>query len=231
VRVRRRIASIHSRPSRKMPLSRRSCRSKRVRCPWWIQEAARWASQSETEKDDEEQTIEARAVSDDRAFQVPATAFEILEGRFDAHPAGILAQALPSRWSVRDDDPGILLVGLPAGTDLGGDRLVVPKLDGAEPVAPTLRRQLPTGEPGGGPTATCRSTGVVSRQPEDIAPVALPAELDQRMADKSTVSEECAVSGSQERDDPIQERRDEVPLALVPRVMYRRHLPAHGQET
>jgi hypothetical protein len=73
----------------------------------------------ETEKDDEEQSIEARAVGDHGAFQVPATAFAILEGRFHAHSARILAQALPSSGSVRDDDPGILLVGLPAGTDLG----------------------------------------------------------------------------------------------------------------
>jgi hypothetical protein len=88
-------------------------------------------------------------------------------------------------------------------------------------VAPTLRRQLPTGEPGGGPTATRGSAGVVSRQTEDRVPVALPAEPDQRMADESTLSEERAVSVAQERDDPIQERRDEVPRALVPRVMHR----------
>jgi hypothetical protein len=37
----------------------------------------------------------------------------------------------------------------------------------------------------------------MSRQTEDIVPVALPAEPDQRMADESTVSEERAVSVSQ----------------------------------
>jgi hypothetical protein len=179
----------------------------------------------------QQQPIQTRAVGDDRAFPVPATAFAIVEGRFDPHPAGRRAQALPSSGSVRDDDPGILLVGLPAGTDLGGDRLVVPELNGAEPVAPTLRRQLPTGEPGGSPTATRRSAGVVSRQTEDIMPSTLLTQVDQRMADESAVSKERAVSVSQERDDPIQERRDEVPLALVPRVMHRQHLPAHGQET
>jgi hypothetical protein len=150
----------------------------------------------ETEKDDEQQSIEARAVGDHRAFQVPATAFEIVEGRFDAHPEGILAQALPSSGAVRDDDPGILLLRLPAGTDLGGDRLVVPELDGAEPVAPTLRRQLPTGEPSGGPTATRGSAGVVSRQTEDIMPSTLLTQVDQRMADESAIGEERAVSVS-----------------------------------
>jgi len=147
-----------------------------------------------TEKDDEQPSIEARAVGDHRALQVPATAFAIVEGRFDAHPEGLLAQALPSSGAVRDDDPGILR--LPAGTDLGGDRLVVPELDGAEPVAPTLRRQLPTGEPSGGPTATRGSAGVVSRQTEDIMPSTLLTQLDQRMADEAAIGEERAVSVS-----------------------------------
>jgi hypothetical protein len=62
-------------------------------------------------------------------------------------------------------------------------------------------------------------------------PSTLLTQVDQRMADESAIGEERAVSVSQERDDPIQERRDEVPLALVPRVMHRQHLPAHGQET
>jgi hypothetical protein len=37
----------------------------------------------EAEKDDQQQPIQTRSIRDDRAFQIPATAFEILEGRFN----------------------------------------------------------------------------------------------------------------------------------------------------
>ena len=71
----------------------------------------------EAEKQHQQQPIQPCAVGDHRSFQVPATALEILEGRFDPHSAGVLAHALPSGRSVGEDDPGLVLPGLPSRAD------------------------------------------------------------------------------------------------------------------
>src|SRR5262249_1838302 len=90
----------------------------------------------EAEKDDQEQPIETRAVGEHSPFPIPAAAFEVLEGGFHAHPAGIVAKTLASRGPIGDDDPGLPLVRFPSRTYLGSQRALLPELDGAVPLLP-----------------------------------------------------------------------------------------------
>src|SRR5262249_49395636 len=73
----------------------------------------------EAEKDHQEHPVETRAVGEHGSFPIPAAALEILERRFDAHPAGRVADTLASGGPVRDDDPGLWLGRLPGRTHLG----------------------------------------------------------------------------------------------------------------
>ena len=184
----------------------------------------------EAEKDDEEQPIEARSVGDDRPFQVPAAPLQILKGRFDAHSAGIRAQALPSGGLIGEDDPGIVLVGLPTRTHLGRDGMVLPQLDGSVPVAPTLGRQVTAGNPAACPAPTPRQAGVLRRQPEQVVPATLLTQLDQRMPHQSAIGQQRAIGRSQMGGDPVEQQADHVPLPLFPFLVHGQHLPAHRQE-
>ena len=66
----------------------------------------------EAEKDHQEQPIQTRAVGEHGPFQIPAATFQVLEGGFDAHASCVLADALASRGSVGEHDPGLALVRL-----------------------------------------------------------------------------------------------------------------------
>jgi hypothetical protein len=108
----------------------------------------------QADKHNEQQPIQTRAVGDDRPFQVPTAALEILKGRFDAHAACVRAHPLPSRGPVGDDDPGLLLPRLPGGADLGKQRALLPEPDRAVAVASALRDQVTAGNPAACPAPT-----------------------------------------------------------------------------
>ena len=111
----------------------------------------------------QEQSVEACPVRHDGPFQVPAAAFEVLKGRFDAHSAGIRAHALPSGGPVGEDDPGLLLPGLPSRADLGRQWALLPELDSAIPLASALRDQMTARDPAACPAPTRGLTRMRSR--------------------------------------------------------------------
>ena len=61
-------------------------------------------------------------------------------------------------------------------------------------------------------------------------PATLLTQLDQRMPDQSAIGQQRALGGSQVWDDAVEQRADHVPLALLPFLVDRQHLPAHRQQ-
>ena len=100
-----------------MPLSRRSCRSKRSRWPSWRQDAARWLTHRHAEKQPQQEPIQAGALRDHRPLDVPATPFEILERGFDAHSATIRLHAGAVGGLIRDQEPRLAVAWFPHCTN------------------------------------------------------------------------------------------------------------------
>jgi hypothetical protein len=184
----------------------------------------------EAAKDDQEQPIAARAVRHHRPFQVPAAPLQIVKGRFDAHCAGLRAHPLPSRGPVGDEDPGLLSLGLPGGTDRGRQWALLPELDRAVPVACALRDQVTARDPAACPVPTRGRAGVRRRQAEHGMPAALLTQVHQPMPHQPAIGQPRAVGGSQMGDDAVQQRADHVPLALLPLLLHRQDLPADWHE-
>jgi hypothetical protein len=187
----------------------------------------------ETEEDDQEQAIQTCPVCDDRSFQVPAAAFEILECGFNARTQGRAAHPLPPGRAVGEDDPGILLVALPGRAELHADRIRLPQLNWAEPRAPAPRDQFSAGQPTRCPASARRRAGVVGGQAadmEDLGPGPLLAQLHERMPDQATIREQRAVRVSQLWDAPIEQRGDHVPVVVLPGLVDGQDVPAHRHE-
>ena len=80
----------------------------------------------QTQEQDQEQSVQARLVSDDRPFHVPATPFQVCKSRFYPHSATILLHTAVSSWPIREQDPRFPLLRVPDRTDRGGQTAIVP---------------------------------------------------------------------------------------------------------
>ena len=54
--------------------------------------------------------------------------------------------------------------------------------------------------------------------------------LDQWMPDEPAIGQQRAVGAAQVRDDAVEQRADDIPLALLPGLVHGQHLPTHRQQ-
>lgn len=80
----------------------------------------------QAQEQDQEESIQAGPIGDDRPFHVPATSFEVLESRFYSHTTSILLHAVTTSRPIGEQDPGFALLWVPDGTHRGGQTAIVP---------------------------------------------------------------------------------------------------------
>src|SRR5690242_18503236 len=94
------------------------------------------------EEQDQQEPFQPGALCQHGALDVPATTFEILEGRLDAHAASILAHPLAASTQVRERKPGVLIARLPHGAEKGVQAVLVPDEGWTEPRLAHLAHQV-----------------------------------------------------------------------------------------
>src|SRR6266852_3482862 len=100
------------------------------------------------QEENHQMAMQVAQLVDRTTFDVPATAFGILERSFHPHAPAINDDELATRWPIGNHDPNLVIARFPAESQRGGKAMLLPDQSRTIPLLPFFFDQLSAAEPG-----------------------------------------------------------------------------------
>jgi hypothetical protein len=170
-------------------------------------------------KQRQEQATQPLPMRNQTGFQVPATTFGIQKGGLDPHAPGILLHAPSPSRLIGNQKPGFAMVGVPHCPQVRLNRLLLPAQDPSKPLLSHLVNEDGIGGPGREALTQLAAHRMLFAGPQQVMPLAVAAQLDQRCASETAIGDERTLTGDQMRLDLIEHLTPQLPLCSLPLVL------------
>src|SRR5947209_575019 len=184
----------------------------------------------ERQKDDQQPPVEMTHIAQLTTFKAPATALGILKGGFHPHAQPIKTHQTRRSRQIRNQEPGFVVLRIPAGSQLAGKAMGFPQEHLAIPGRACLEQEIAAALPVAIAATKAPTTILIILNAQHIMPVMALTEPDEWQGCQAAIRQEDDLLRLQELGSLCKETLHDRPLPLVPLLALGHDFPRQRQE-